>query len=279
MNRLTDNQKAALIWIVEQVRSGLLPEEEMRFSWTKDGVDIDGVSGQVPQFKRTTLTRLESAGFLDIRIHKSNYYFVSLNAESYEAVDSEFGTKQVQTESLQRMNQSVDRRKVFVVHGRNLRLRDAMYTFLGALKLDPIEWSEAIRETGKGSPYVGEILDTAFSKARAVVVLLTPDDEAILRSEFFSEDDEPFERELRGQARPNVLFEAGMAFGHHPEQTILVQVGNLRPFSDIAGRHIIHMDDSVKKRKQIADRLKSAGCNVSIDGERWMEAGDFSVLD
>ncbi len=65
----------------------------------------------------------------------------------------------------------VDRRRVFVIHGRNERARRGLFEFLRAIGLDPIEWSEAGRMTGKGSPYIGEILDAAFGNAQAVVVL------------------------------------------------------------------------------------------------------------
>ncbi len=37
-----------------------------------------------------------------------------------------------------------------------------------------------MRPTGKGSPYIGEMLDAAFGAAQAVVVLQTPDDVAYL---------------------------------------------------------------------------------------------------
>ena len=69
-------------------------------------------------------------------------------------------------------------RDVFVVHGRNEAARVAMFEFLRALDLHPMEWSEVRAQTGQASPYIGEVLDTAFSHARAIVVLLTPDDEA-----------------------------------------------------------------------------------------------------
>ena len=73
-----------------------------------------------------------------------------------------------------------DRRKVFVVHGRNEKLRSDFFGFLRALRLNPLEWSHAINLTGKASPYIGEALDAAFKNAQAVVVLLSPDDEVRL---------------------------------------------------------------------------------------------------
>jgi hypothetical protein len=40
--------------------------------------------------------------------------------------------------------------------------------------------------TGKGSPYIGEVLDAAFSNAQAVVVVLTGDDFARLRDDLLA---------------------------------------------------------------------------------------------
>jgi hypothetical protein len=40
----------------------------------------------------------------------------------------------------------------------------------------PNEWSQALASTGSPSPYIGEVLDTAFNMARAIVVLTTPDE-------------------------------------------------------------------------------------------------------
>ena len=170
-----------------------------------------------------------------------------------------------------------DTRTVFVVHGRNERAREAMFVFLRAIGLHPLEWSEAIRATGNPIPYVGEILETAFATAQAVVVLFTPDDEARLRDAFRATGDPPHETELTGQARPNVLFEAGMAMGRSQERTVLVELGSLRPFSDIAGRHTIRIDNTSQRRQELAQRLEAAGCAVNLDGIDWHSAGDFDA--
>ena len=168
-----------------------------------------------------------------------------------------------------------DARKVFVIHGRNDAAREAMFVFLRAIGLHPLEWPEVVLATGKTSPYIGEILDTAFSEAGAVVALFTPDDEARLREPFRKEDDQSHETQLTGQARQNALFEAGMAMGCSQSRTVLVELGNLRPFSDVGGRHTIRIDNSSQRRQELAQRLKAAGCPVNLTGTDWHTAGDF----
>jgi predicted nucleotide-binding protein len=171
-----------------------------------------------------------------------------------------------------------DARNIFVVHGRNKSGRDSLFEFLRALKLNPIEWDEAVKMTGKASPFIGEILDKAFSEAQAVVVLLSGDDEARLKKEFQAEDDPPYEKSLTPQARPNVLFEAGMAFGRHEDRTVIVRIGpELRPFSDIAGRHVIKLNNSPQQRNALAQRLITADCPVDISGTDWYSAGNFEI--
>jgi len=166
---------------------------------------------------------------------------------------------------------------VFVVHGRNETLRRAFFGFLRAVGLQPIEWRKAIELTRKPSPYVGEILDAAFREAVAVVVLLTPDDEAKLKDEFLKPHDPKYEKKLTGQARPNVLFEAGMAMGRNPDRVVLVQVGEMRPFSDIGGRHVGQLSNGAESRQELITKLANAGCNVDASGSDWLREGDFRV--
>lgn len=167
-------------------------------------------------------------------------------------------------------------RVVFVVHGRDRAARDGVFTFLRAIGLHPLEWAEALTATGKPAPYIGDVLDIAFDVAQAVVVLLTPDDEAFLRPHLRGAGEAPHETQPTGQARPNVLFEAGMTMGRDPDHTVLVELGELRPFSDIAGRHVVRLDNSTPRRQEFAQRLIAAGCPVNLTGVDWHTAGNLA---
>jgi len=171
--------------------------------------------------------------------------------------------------------ETTDPKVVFVVHGRNIKAKTAMFNFLRALGLKPMEWSQAVAATGKSSPYIGEVLDKVFFLAQAIVVLMTPDDEARLRQPYVVVDDPDYERNLTGQPRQNVLFEAGMAIGRNQNRTILVELGNLRHFSDILGRHTIRIENNPEKRNDLATRLRTAGCEVDRTGSDWIKEGDF----
>ena len=153
--------------------------------------------------------------------------------------------------------------KVWVVYGRAEPLREDFFNFLRQIGLEPVEFSEAVVSTGKGSPYIGEVLDAAFRDAQGVIVLLTGDDEAKLKEKYIKPEDPDYERVLTPQPRPNVLFEAGMAFGLYPDRTILVQVGPIRPISDISGRHLLRLDNSPERRNDLVERLKSIGYEVN----------------
>jgi predicted nucleotide-binding protein len=168
--------------------------------------------------------------------------------------------------------EGVDAAKVFVVHGRNEPARVAMFEQLRAFGLHPLEWEELRAATGKPTPYIGEILEAGFRISQACVVLMTPDEEVRLREEFVAEE---AERIVSHQPRPNVLLEAGMALMSHPDRTLIVELGRVRQLSDLAGRHVLRMNDSIEKRKELAARLEAAGCPVALEGTAWQSAGRF----
>lgn len=150
-----------------------------------------------------------------------------------------------------------DPRAVFVVHGRNEELRRSMFEFLRSLDLRPMEWTRAVELTGVGAPYIGQVLDAAFDHAQAVVVLMTPDEVAYLQTRYATGPHDP-ETSPAAQARPNVLFEAGMAMGRSPDRTVLVEVGQVRSFSDVAGRHAVRLSNDAGGRQALANRLRTA---------------------
>jgi predicted nucleotide-binding protein len=170
-----------------------------------------------------------------------------------------------------------DHRKVFVVYGRNLAARSAMFAYLRSIGLHPLEWEEIVKETGTAAPYIGEVLTKGFQIAQAAVVLLTPDDEARLIPSLQSEHDPSFERNLTRQPRQNVLLEAGMALGLDEKRTVVVELGSMRPISDILGRHVVRIDNTADKRNILAQRLLTAGCAVNVVGTDWLSAGDFDA--
>ena len=178
-------------------------------------------------------------------------------------------------ESKHNYQNELNNKKIFVVHGRNEAIRRDIFQFLRCLGLEPIEWTEAIKLTGSSSPYIGEVLDAAFSNAQAIVVLLTPDDRVRLRDELQKPDDPNDEKEDRFQARPNVLFEAGMAIARNEKRTILVKIGNVKKFSDIGGRHILYLDNTPEQRQEFMLKLSTAGCSVDTTSKDWLSIGNF----
>jgi predicted nucleotide-binding protein len=168
---------------------------------------------------------------------------------------------------------------VFVVHGRNLEARDAVVRFLRAIQLSPLEWEQAKNLTRKASPSIPDVLDVAFGNAQAVVVLFTPDEIGKLREKYVVSDDTAEDKGPSAQVRPNVFFEAGMAFGRHADRSIIIKFGKCRPFTDISGITIISWDNSAKCRRKLVNALKRAGCPVRDDGEDWLSEGYVDLLE
>ncbi len=169
-----------------------------------------------------------------------------------------------------------DGKRVAVVHGRNAGLRKAVFDSLTALGLQPLEWEQCVNEAGKGSPYVGEVLDALFRKVQAVVVLFSGDDLGQLRKELWDEHEEAAEKDLHPRARQNVLLECGMALAKYPDRTIMISAGACMIPSDLVGRHVLRMSSSEDSKKALVGRLKTAGCAVdAIDG--WKNVADFPV--
>jgi hypothetical protein len=166
--------------------------------------------------------------------------------------------------------------RVFIISGRDERIRHEIMAFLRSLGLQPIGWGDAVFLIGKAAPSLSDVIELAFETAQAIIVVLTGDDEARLRESLQNRNDPSYELHYTAQPRMNVVFEAGFALGRYPERTILVQVGNLRPFSDLMERQIIRLTGAAAERVVLANRLQLAGCQIDLSGTDWLDAGDFS---
>ncbi|MFI6335942.1 TIR domain-containing protein [Streptomyces sp. NPDC050535] len=169
-------------------------------------------------------------------------------------------------------------RSVFVVHGRDEEVRQAMFGLLRRLDLRPLEWEELVRATGKTAPFLGEVVMNAPAQAQAALVLLTPDDIAKLHPHLLGNSERDDETQLTGQPRQNVLIELGMVLMAYPERTVIVEVGRLRHVADTAGINVIRFDGTEASLAKIAARLRLAGCQLDDTRPEWRETWHFQNL-
>ncbi|OAN41061.1 hypothetical protein A4X16_12060 [Microbacterium sp. H83] len=109
-----------------------------------------------------------------------------------------------------------------------------------------------------------------------MIVLMTPDDLAYVKADFYDPvRDDPREARETGQARQNVIFEAGWAMALGQEKVILVRVGDVRPLSDIDGLNYVWLTNDVDSRRQLITRLRNCDVEVHDNHDRWREAGIF----
>jgi predicted nucleotide-binding protein len=213
----------------------------------------------------------------DFKLMRRTENATALPSSSPSPSANEVSTTRIRRQKAKTSTKTKSDNRVFVVYGRNEKIRKALFAFLRSLGIHPIEWNKALALTKQGSPYVGQVVEAAFKNAKVIVVLFTPDDEAKLKAEFIKRGEPTFERRLTGQPRPNVLFEAGMAFGRQPATTILVQVGKVRAVSDVAGRHIVHLGNDMASRQEFVGKLKTTGLSVDDIGKDWHTEGDFTL--
>jgi predicted nucleotide-binding protein len=168
-----------------------------------------------------------------------------------------------------------DPRKVFVAYGSNEKARIAMFSFLRALDLSPLEWPYMCKLTGVASPSNRQVIDAGMKTAQCYVVLLTPDE---LVTHGRTPEAGGTTGAPRAQARPNVLAELGMTWNEDRSRTVVVTLEDARPPSDFDGIQRVQMDNSPQQRKRLVLSLRNAGCSVNEDGTDWMSpeaGGDF----
>lgn len=161
---------------------------------------------------------------------------------------------------------------VFIVFRQHNNLaKEVMDDFLKALDVNPHDLSEVATYLKEGEDdTIGNRLNAAFRTARGFMVLLTPDEEARLRDEWVEDDEE--QNHTVFQPRPNVMFEAGMAYGIDESRTILVMIGKpneLTVPTDVVEKYRANLTTTKRVNKTglktIIDKLKRAKCEFNED--------------
>lgn len=160
-------------------------------------------------------------------------------------------------------------RRVFIVHGRDVYIKNKMIDFLREVDIKPIFWDEALKECGNPNAYTLDIIKKGFELAQAVIIILTPDENASLKQNLVGIYDEEVEK-IRSQSRPNVLIEMGIAIGLYENRTILVKFGNAYIPSDFSGKNYIKFDGSIDSKKSLVNALKISGCQVDDINSRYL---------
>jgi predicted nucleotide-binding protein len=169
-----------------------------------------------------------------------------------------------------------DPKKVFIIHGRNVEARKQVGIFLKSLGLAPVNFDD-LRASLKGTPTLADIIIEGMRIAQGIVALFTPDEFSSLRPGL-REHGETGDTVERWQARPNVLFEAGMAFGKDRERVVLVKLGKVSLFTDVGGIHVLSPTNDPKgHRDTLRKTLKEMGCSVDLESSDWMHEGDFET--
>jgi predicted nucleotide-binding protein len=170
---------------------------------------------------------------------------------------------------------ATSKRYVFVVRGRDKAAYDALAALLVALDLRIVTWDDASRGVGAGTPHTLDIVRSGIEMSDAVVVLMTPDDLGQVKPEYGLAGDDPREARASGQARQNVVFEAGWAMALNQNGVVLVRVGEVRKLSDIEGLNYVQLTNDISARRNLAGRLRNCGLAVDDSGEAWRTAGVF----
>jgi predicted nucleotide-binding protein len=169
-----------------------------------------------------------------------------------------------------------DPRSVFIIYGRNHTIVAELRKLLFSVGLRPLEFDRISADLGNKSS-IFEIVREGVSRAQAVIALFTPDELAVLQTSLRGPT-EKAEEIARFQPRPNVLYEAGLAFALNPNGTVLVSVGNVAFPSDLAGIHYVKLSNNAASRKLLLDKLEATGATIESSDLSYLDTthGDFS---
>ena len=146
---------------------------------------------------------------------------------------------------------SINKRKIFVIHGHDESARESVARFLEKLELRPVVLHE---EPNKGRTIIEKF--EAHADVGFAVVLLTPDDVG-----------KPTNGdELKPRARQNVILELGFFIGQLGRDRVCPFVkGDVETPSDYDGVVYTKLDDSGGWKTKLIQELKAAGYDIDAN--------------
>lgn len=188
----------------------------------------------------------------------SLYRVTEKGREKLHAVSSPSESSDLQSRDSGEVKMPVDRKKVFVVHGRNEAVLNQVELFLHRIGLEPII---LFREVSEGRVVI-EKFEYHASTAGYAIVILTPEDIGYLREEYNDGKGKGADEE---RARQNVVFEMGYFFARLGRGKVAaLQQGHVTKPSDIEGIVYIPMRSGNSDwQLNLAKEMKSAGVDLN----------------
>lgn len=148
---------------------------------------------------------------------------------------------------------SKENKKIFVVHGHDIGLKDSVARFLKQLKLEPIFIIEGVSE---GKTKI-ENLEIHPSKADYVLVLLSTDDVGALKGH---------EKNQRPRPAQDVILELGYFYGSMGKNRVCaLYKDDLELPSNVSGILWVRMDDAGVWMMKLAREMKAAGLDIDLN--------------
>lgn len=160
-------------------------------------------------------------------------------------------SKSVQTGQHKQPTVARNKRKVFIVHGRDNEVKQEVARFVGTIGLEPI----ILHEQASSGMTIIEKIERYANDADFALVLYTPCDRG--RSEF--ETKVP----ARSRARQNVVFEHGYLMAKLGRENVCALVkGDIETPNDISGVVYVGFDAQGAWKAEVAKELKTCGYEI-----------------
>jgi predicted nucleotide-binding protein len=152
-------------------------------------------------------------------------------------------------------------RRIFMVHGHDLQLRDEVSEFLNTLGLEPVVLAQA----DAGARTIVDKFETLAAQAAFAVIVMSADDLGASRRQYELGPDAG-SNTLKFRARENVILELGFFYGRLGWENVFVVQGPTprawpdfeRP-SDLAGVDFFTIGGERDWREGLSERLTRAG--------------------